>query len=93
MSLTELWASKLTSGATSVAFTTFREIMRILKQQGMTMPKEQAFYKDHQGRHRGYQCNFEDLLRLIWDPVIVWMDSSASSTSANTSTLPEDQIA
>ena len=90
MSLTTLWASKLTSGATSVAFSTLRDIKRALKQQGMNMPTELSLVKS---RPDGRRYNFEDLLRLIWDPVIVWMDSSASGTSANTSTLPEGQIA
>ena len=61
--------------------------MRTLKRQGMEMPSERAFGRDHKG---GDRCNFEDLLRLVWDPLLVWMESS---TSSGTSMLPEAQIA
>ena len=90
-SLATMWASKLNAQETSMSYSSFRNLMRDLKRLGYDMPDERAFSGGHQApeRVRGHRCEFKDLLRLVWDPLAVWMTSDTSSGSSN---IPEAQM-
>ena len=82
--LAALWAARLTKG-TSVPFTCLRDIMRTLKHQGLEMPSEKAF-AHHFRSGQGSRCEFKDLMQMVWDPLVAWMDEVAESDAAK---LPE----
>ena len=88
--LASLWAARLTQG-TSVPFTGLRDIMRILKHQGFEMPSEKAFVQDFRPAE-GWRCEFKDLMRMVWDPLVAFMDTAATGDGAQLTEALEQNI-
>ena len=81
--LSTLWAARLSHG-TSVSFTGLRDIMRILKKQGLDMPSKRAFVHNFR-QIDGARSEVKEFTRMVWDPLVAFLDTAAESDSAQLS--------
>ena len=65
--------------------------MRILKHQGFEMPSEKAFVQDFRPAE-GQRCEFRDLMRMVWDPLVAFMDSDATGDGAQLTEALEQNL-
>ena len=65
--------------------------MRILKSEGLEMPAERAFNQEFKPG-RGDRCDFKDLVRLVWPPLVAGIDRAASGDDTKLSESLEKNI-